>query len=94
MCVKVIVVVTDTGPLALRAELVSLRVTVVVVRWVVVIRGAVAGARLAPAEIGSEESPMCWLVSRLVAHVIAAVRTIPSSAPSAQIVALRLIRPG
>ena len=63
---------------------------------VVVRRGALgsvtAGARRRPPEIGSEESPMCWLVSWLVAHVMPAVSTIPSSAASAQRAVCRLIR--
>jgi hypothetical protein len=51
-----------------------------------------AGARLRPPEIGSEERPMCWLVSWLVAHVMPAVSTSPSSAASAHIAVCRLIR--
>jgi hypothetical protein len=51
-----------------------------------------AGARLRPPEIGSEESPMCWLVSWLVAHVMPAVSTSPSSAASAHRAVCRLIR--
>jgi len=51
-----------------------------------------AGARLRTAEIGSEESPMCWLVSWLVAHVMPAVSTSPSSAASAHRAVCRLIR--
>jgi hypothetical protein len=62
---------------------------------VVVPRAAVCsvtdGARRRPAEIGSEESPMCWLVSWLVAHVMPAVSTSPSSAASAQKAVCRLI---
>jgi len=51
-----------------------------------------AGARRRPPEIGSEERPMCWLVSWLVAHVIPAVSTSPSSAASAHRAVCRLIR--
>lgn len=50
-----------------------------------------AGARRPPPEIGSEERPMCWLVSWLVAHVMPAVSTSPSSAASAQRAVCRLI---
>ncbi len=49
-------------------------------RWLGAERSVTIGARLCPAEIGSEEIPMCWLVSWLVAHVIPAVSTMPSSA--------------
>jgi hypothetical protein len=48
------------------------------------------GASRAPAEIGSEESPIRWLVSWLVTHVMPAVRTIPENAASAHINVLRL----
>jgi hypothetical protein len=51
-----------------------------------------AGARRRPAEIGSDESPMRWLVSWLVAQVMPAVSTIPSSAASAQRAVCRLMR--
>lgn len=47
-------------------------------------RSATGGARRLPAEIGSEEIPMRWLVSWLVAQVMAAASTIPSSAARAQ----------
>lgn len=50
------------------------------------------GARPLETETGSEEIPMCWLVSWLVAHVMHAVSTIPSSAPSAQVTVRRLMR--
>lgn len=50
------------------------------------------GARRAPAESGSEEIPMCWLVSLLVAHVMPAVSTMPSSAASVHSATWRLIR--
>lgn len=52
------------------------------------------GARLLPTDSGSEERPMCWLVSFEVPYVIPAVMTIPSSAPSTQMNVLRLIAPG
>lgn len=62
---------------------------------VVVRRGALrsvtAGARRRPPEIGSEESPMCWLVSWLVAHVMPAVSISPSSAASTHRAVCRLI---
>ncbi len=66
-------------------------------RFRVVVRRCVAGsvtagARRCPPEIGSEERPMCWLVSWLVAHVMPAVSTSPSSAASAQRAVCRLIR--
>jgi hypothetical protein len=51
-----------------------------------------AGARRRPPEIGSEESPMCWLVSWLVAHVMPAVSISPSSAASTHRAVCRLIR--
>jgi hypothetical protein len=57
-----------------------------------VLGSATVGARLRPPEIGSEESPMCWLVSWLVAHVMPAVSTSPSSAASAHRAVCRLIR--
>lgn len=67
-----------------------------VLRRGVVVRGVVcsvaAGARRRPAEIGSEESPMCWLVNWLVAQVIPAASTIPSSAASAHRAVWRLMR--
>jgi hypothetical protein len=57
----------------------------------VVLCSVTAGARRRPAEMGSEESPMCWLVSWLVAHVMPAVSKSPSSAASAQKAVCRLI---
>ncbi len=39
-----------------------------------------AGASPPAADSGAEESPMCWLASRLDDHASAAVQTIPSSA--------------
>jgi hypothetical protein len=63
---------------------------------VVVRRGTLgsvtAGARRRPPESGSEESPMCWLVSWLVAHVMPAVSISPSSAASTHRAVCRLIR--
>ncbi len=47
-------------------------------------RVGTGGASRLPAEIGSEDSPMCWLVSWLVAHVMPAVNAMPSSAATAQ----------
>ncbi len=47
---------------------------------VVTARCSAGGARPPAADSGSEESPMCWLVSCAVAHVIAAVNTRPSNA--------------
>jgi hypothetical protein len=59
--------------------------------WRVVVRSGTVGANPRPAEIGSEESPMCWLVSWLVAHVMPAVSTSPSSAASVQVAVCLLI---
>ncbi len=47
-------------------------------------RVVTGGASRLPAETGSEERPMCWLVSWPVAHVMPAVSAMPSSAASAQ----------
>jgi len=44
---------------------------------------ATGGASRLPAASGSEERPMCWLVSWLVAQVIPAASAMPSSAASA-----------
>ena len=49
------------------------------------------GASRTPAEIGSEERPMRWLVSWLLAQVIPAVSAIPSSAASTHTSDLRLM---
>lgn len=62
-----------------------------VVVWRCALGSVTAGARRRPPEIGSEERPMCWLVSWLVAHVMPAVSTSPSSAASAQRAVCRLI---
>ncbi len=49
------------------------------------------GARLRAAVSGSEASPMCWLVSWLVAHVMPAVEMMPSAAASDHRMAWRLM---
>jgi hypothetical protein len=49
------------------------------------------GASRPAPDSGSEESPMRWLVSWLVAQVMPAVRTMPDSAASSQSRLLRLM---